>query len=102
MEAVRRGWIQAGYIGKAEILRSERKGKGSEDNFGFRDSLAYPFLNTGTLYSEIQPSSGTLARGPPNPSASSLSPCPKRGRTPCSTSYLPHTTSGLEEVGRDD
>lgn len=77
MEAVRRGQIQAGHMGKAEILGSERKWKGSKDNSGFRDPPAYPFLNTGTLYSEIQPSSGTLAQGPPNPTASSLSPCPK-------------------------
>lgn len=77
MEAVRRGWVRAGHMGKAEILGSARKGKGSKDNFGFRDPLAYPFLNAGTLFSEIQPSSGTLAQGPPNLSASSLSPCPK-------------------------
>lgn len=52
------GWT----YGEGRDLGSERKWKGSKDNSGFRDPPAYPFLNTGTLYSEIQPSSGTLAR----------------------------------------
>lgn len=57
--------MDSGNILKIGILGRERR-RGSKDNLGaLVTPLAYPFLNTGTQYSETLPSSGSLGREPP-------------------------------------
>lgn len=89
----------------------ERKEKGGQGQFGGPcDPPVYPFLNTGTQYSETQPSSGILGRepppldcgrGPPSPPAQAWAPSRVRRTSRCCPwPHSPPLGEGGGERGR--